>query len=292
MSEPRQHSEFPVQNGFAVLMSVFAGERPEFLHESLESISVSDKLPTQVVLVEDGPLGKSLLEVIELYRSRLPIHSVQTKQNVGLPAALNLGLHHVSHELVARFDTDDLCTSTRFQCQTRFLTENPQIAAVSAWVEEFDTQSGATLSLRSPPMLHHQLVRYAKLRSPLNHPAVMFRKSAVLAVGGYQSDKSFEDYSLWIRLVLAGYQIANIPQVLVRMRAGRSQMDRRRGLAYARNELAFVQKLCRLGFMSRLEGARYLALHTPFRLMPGGMLNFVYQQGLRSRHRLTPTSSA
>jgi glycosyltransferase involved in cell wall biosynthesis len=282
----------PMRSGFSVLMSVYAAERPEFLSESLQSIADSDDLPAEVVLVEDGPIGEPLLDVVDSFRSKLPIRSLRLERNAGLPAALNIGLQHAQHEFVARFDTDDVCAPTRFGRQMLFLEEHPQVAAVGGWVEEFDTHSRSTLSLRSPPILHEQLVRYARLRSPLNHPAVMFRKSAVLAVGSYQSDKYFEDYSLWVRLILAGHQIANIPHVLVRMRAGRSQVERRRGLTYVRHELAFVRKLCRLGFLSQLEALRYVLLRTPFRLMPGGVLNFVYQRRLRDRPGLTPNSSA
>lgn len=268
---------------FTVLMSVYAKEKAEFLEASLSSLLTAHDPPTEVVLVEDGPLPQGLLQIIEHYRHQLAIRSVPLARNVGLPAALNQGLHHAKCELVARFDTDDLCEPDRFSTQLGFLAEHEDIAAVSGWVEEFDSKSGDVLALRAPPLTHAQLIRYAKMRSPMNHPAVMYRKSAVLRVGGYEDDVGFEDYSLWLRLILAGFKLANLPRVLVRMRAGSSQIDRRRGWAYASHERSFVRKFRRAGFFSWADSVAYIALHTPLRFLPRNMLNFLYQRRLRRR---------
>ena len=41
---------------FSVLMSLYAKERPDFLRQSLDSIFSQTIAPTEVVIVEDGPL--------------------------------------------------------------------------------------------------------------------------------------------------------------------------------------------------------------------------------------------
>lgn len=48
------------------------------------------------------------------------------------------------------------------------------------------------------PETHEEIVKYTKHRIPLNHPAVMFRKNAVLTVGGYSGFP--EDYCLWVKM--------------------------------------------------------------------------------------------
>ncbi|HIH7879638.1 TPA: glycosyltransferase [Streptococcus suis] len=56
---------------FSVLMSVYEKEKPEFLRESLESILVNQTMiPTEVVLVEDGPLNQGLYSILEEFKSR------------------------------------------------------------------------------------------------------------------------------------------------------------------------------------------------------------------------------
>lgn len=50
------------------------------------------------------------------------------------------------------------------------------------------------LSVRKVPEQHEDILRFAKGRCPVNHPVVMFRKSAVLKAGGYKHFPLFEDY--------------------------------------------------------------------------------------------------
>ncbi len=264
---------------FSVLMSVYARENPKFLRASLQTVVESTILPDEIVLVEDGPIPQQLSEVIEEFRSVLPICSVRLAANIGLPGALNAGLANCSHEIVARFDTDDLCEPYRFERQIEFLVKHPDVAALGAAVQEFEPLTGVAQGIRSPPETHDALMTFALLSSPLNHPTVMFRKSAALCVGAYPThmNVAFEDYALWLRLVLAGYRLANLPEVLVRMRAGVAQASRRSGLAYAKQEIAFALEFRKAGFFSTLQCLRFMLLRVPLRFLPKKQLICVYK---------------
>ena len=51
---------------FSVLLSVYKKENPIYLKEALDSVWEKQTLrPTEVVVVEDGPLTKELYEVLE-----------------------------------------------------------------------------------------------------------------------------------------------------------------------------------------------------------------------------------
>ena len=117
--------------------------------------------PTEVVLVEDGPITEALRAVIDAARSKLNIVSVPLARNVGLPGALNAGLAACQHQLVARFDTDDLCVPERFEKQLAFMVSHPEVAALGTAIQEFDLATGAKLGLRAPPPDHVALVRRA-----------------------------------------------------------------------------------------------------------------------------------
>ena len=261
---------------FSVLMAVYAGEQPANLGEALESLCLSDEMPTEVVIVEDGQLPQELHAVLDQYRRRLPIVSVKLTINMGLARALDTGLKNCKFELVARFDSDDISMPSRFTEQLDFLGHNAKIAAVGAWVEEFESGSPIARSLRVVPANPVELKTFAKLRNPFNHPAVMFRRSIVMQVGGYQDEPAFEDYSLWLRMLQAGFQIANIPRALVRMRAGPGQTKRRMGLQYARNELKFAAKFYRLGYFTWAEYLKFIACRIPLRLLPITLLRRAY----------------
>ena len=69
---------------------------------------------------------------------------------------------------------------------------------------------------------HPQLL----VESPLFHPAVCFRASAVESVGGYRDGILPEDYDLWLRLVSAGHRLQNLPQEVVAIRDRSDRLTR------------------------------------------------------------------
>ena len=70
----------------------------------------------------------------------------------------------------------------------------------------------------------------------MNLQTILCRKSAVLAVGGFQDWFCEEDYYLWIRLILAGKQMANLGATLCYVRVGIEMYQRRGGWKYFKSE--------------------------------------------------------
>ena len=75
---------------FSVLMSVYHKEKPEYLRQSFDSIYQQSVAPTEIILVEDGPLTPSLYEAINDEEQRFPqLRRVVLPTNQGLGVALN-----------------------------------------------------------------------------------------------------------------------------------------------------------------------------------------------------------
>ncbi|MDP1086604.1 amylovoran biosynthesis protein AmsE, partial [Klebsiella pneumoniae] len=74
--------------------------------------------------------------------------------------------------------------------------------------------------LKSVPILHEDIVKFAQKRSPFNHMTVAYKKSVIDKVGGYQHHLYMEDYNLWLRVIGAGYKVGNHPNVLLYARVG------------------------------------------------------------------------
>lgn len=265
---------------FSVLMSVYAKESPLFLEKSLQSIACNSLQPNEIVLVEDGPLTQELSSVIDAYRDVLNIVSVRLNENVGLGRALNTGLQYCSHELVARCDSDDINRTYRFSSQVRYLQDHPEIAVLSGWVEEFSINPGDQSRIRKVPA-GAEILTYSRKRNPFNHPAVMFRKSSVLACGGYQHDPLYEDYALWVRIIHGGVRCDNLQEVMVDMRVGSGLYDRRGGWSYAKNEILIQSKFYKIGFLSLFQFISNLLFRVPIRLMPAILRRFFYINFLR-----------
>lgn len=268
---------------FAVLMAVYAGERPEYLGQALDSLCASRVPVRELVLVEDGPLTPALSAVIDQYRARLPIHSVVLPRNGGLGPALTAGLKACQSPWVARFDTDDLIEPDRFERQIDWLQAHSEVGLCGGWISEFDhdPQAADEQRLRRVPQTHDQIVAYARRRNPFNHMTVMFRKDAALAAGAYGDEPLYEDYALWVRMLQQGTRTANLPDVLVRVRAGGGMFARRGGWKYVRSEYAMQRTFLRSGFISPLRFLANLALRLPVRLAPTGLRKLVYQRLLR-----------
>lgn len=258
----------------SVLMSVYKAEKAEFLAESLESLKQQTLLANEVVLVEDGPISAELKAVIESYRQAINVKSVRLPNNVGLGAALNHGLKHCQHEIIARMDSDDISLPERFAVQYQYMLCNSEIVACSSYVEEFAEDSIIT-SIRKLPTTHQKIVKYAKFRAPLNHPATMYRKSAILSVNGYPALFP-EDQALWAVLISKGFILSNLPEVLLRMRTNRHFLGRR-GWKFYQGQLRVLEFRRRLRQVSTIEYLANLIFLSVIRLPPRWVRSLLYK---------------
>ncbi len=267
---------------FSVLMSVYHGERPEYLDAALTSLQSSRVALPEVVLVEDGPLPDALHVVIGRHAGVLNLRRVVLQENAGLGPALTAGLQQCSHEWVARFDTDDLIVADRFERQLEQIRQFPDIDVFGGWIREFDNDlSEDSMRLRRVPRDHADIVDYAKGRNPFNHMTVMFRRELALSLGGYRNEYLYEDYALWVRMIQAGARTANLPVVLVNARAGAGMYGRRGGWRYVTGEIRAQWGFYRTGFIGLPRLAVNLLSRVPVRLMPGAVRRFIYERVLR-----------
>jgi len=264
---------------FSVLMSIYYKEKAEYFNRAMESIWNEQTVkPNEIVLVQDGSLTDELYESINKWQEALEdvLQIVPLEKNVGLGDALNIGLDKCNYEFVARMDTDDISLNNRFEKQLKIL-KNSDIDICSSWVSEFDDNEQTIVSYRKLPQNHNKIIKYAKNRCPINHPAVMYKKSSVFNAGGYQKMMWFEDYYLWIRMILQGSQFYNIQEPLVNMRAGYGQLERRSGFKYAISEFNLQKEFLNLKFITKLEFIRNTLLRFTIRLMPKMIIKLIYK---------------
>lgn len=265
-------------NLFTVLLSVYCKESPVYLSQSLSSIWDDQyQKPGQIVLVKDGPLTLALNAVIDDWVAKLDdiITVVNLPENIGLAGALNKGLQYCRFDLVARMDTDDIAMPERFKLQTLFMNSQPEVAVSSGFIEEWNADFTTKLSSRSLPLTHNEIVAFAKLRSPISHPAAIFRKSVILDVGGYENIYP-EDHLLWVRVIQNGYKLANIPDVLLRMRTG-EEFVTRRGYIFLKGELVSYWLMYRSGFINIGELIKASTLRSLVRLAPKFVKLWLYK---------------
>ncbi|MGL5409474.1 MAG: glycosyltransferase [Shewanella sp.] len=267
-----------LDDGFSVLLSVYKKEFSHHVRSSLTSIWDHQSLkPNQIVLVKDGALTAELDCEIDKWKDKLGdvFTIVSLNDNVGLASALNYGLQYCKYDLVARMDTDDIAMPERFDLQVAFMKANEDIVVSSGYIEEWNADFSAKMSSRVLPLDNNNIVKFAKMRSPISHPACIFRKSVIIEVGGYPTIYP-EDHLLWVRVLLAGYKLANIPQVLLRMRAGEDFISRR-GYNFLKGELASYRIMYQLKFITVGQYLKACVFRTLVRLPPPKLKVLLYK---------------
>lgn len=265
---------------YSVLMSLYKKEHPEYLRLSLDSMLKQTVKPDEIVLVEDGPLTVELYEVIEEYRSNL--HLVVNTTNLGLGLALNKGLKECKNDLVARMDTDDISKPNRCEKQLTRFKEKPELAIVGSHIDEFIGEKENVISQRRVPIDSRSIYEYAKKRSAFNHPTVMYRKSAVLSVGGYNDLKRNQDVDLFGRMLFKGYKAENIDEALLWFRTSNELSIRRKSWENTKSYIDTIRKFWMMGYSSFIDYMIVAMAQTSLFFMPTFLQNWFYKQFLRN----------
>ncbi len=266
---------------YSVLMSVYAKEKPEYLRESMMSIFNQTIATDDFVLVCDGPLTVELDAVIAEMQQTFGsiLHVYRLERNSGLGVALNEGLKKCRNELVARMDSDDISRPERCEKQLTFFENHSEISLSSGTIQEFIQDSNHPTGKRKLPLMDADIRKFSKKRNPMNHPCVMFKKSAVIASGGYKETYHlFEDYYLWVRMLMKGYHAGNIEDVLLDMRAPEDIYLRRGGKQYADDMLRFHKWMRNSGWSSMGNYLTGAVPHAVICMLPNSVRRLVYRE--------------
>ena len=263
---------------YSVLMSLYKKEHPEYLRLALDSMLNQTVKPDEIVLVEDGPLTPELYAILDEYPM---LHRVKNEKNLGLGLALNEGLKVCRNELVARMDTDDISKPDRCEKQLRRFEEKPELAIVGSHIDEFVGTPDNIISQRKVPLTSEAIYNFAKKRSAFNHPAVMYRKSAVMAGGGYSDLKRNQDVDLFGRMLFKGYKAENIDEALLWFRSSDELAARRKSWENTKSYIDTIKKFWKMGYSSFADYAKVAVAQTGMFILPASMQNWVYKKFLR-----------
>ena len=197
-------------------MPVYNAER--FLREAIDSILAQSFKPFEFLIIDDGSTDSSA-EIVESYKDER-IRFIRNERNLGITPTLNKGIALASCELVARMDADDISHPQRLQKQYVYMKRNPRTAMLSTWARVITEDK--------------RLIRLERYRSNfyyynltfecwIYHPTIMFRKSAVEAIGMYRMPYS-EDYDLFWRMSTR-FPISNLAEPLVDYRISPTSLN-------------------------------------------------------------------
>jgi NDP-4-keto-2,6-dideoxyhexose 3-C-methyltransferase len=171
--------------------------RADYLALAIRSILNQTLTNFEFIIVDDGSEAATQRQLAEFAASDARIRLLRLNQNVGLTRALNVGLKHVSGKYVARQDADDVSNSERLAITVAFLDKNSSLDAAGTYVELIG-HSGQHLGMsRIEPD-----IRQLKSRNVLVHGSMVFRKSSIDRIGGYnESMRLAQDYEMYLRMI-------------------------------------------------------------------------------------------
>ena len=196
-----------------VLMPAYNVEK--YIEEAITSVLQQTFSDFELVIVNDGSTDMTE-NIIKVFND--PRIILINQPNQGVAAALNKGLKIAKGDYIARFDADDICMPKRFSIQLGFLLNHPDYIIIGSDVDYIDMHNEFVFSYTSSYYTNEE-IQLNKLKTcPFIHSNVLFRKDAVINVGGYNIHAhTFEDHLLWQKILATG-KGCNLSEKLLKVR--------------------------------------------------------------------------
>ena len=140
-----------------------------------------------------------------------------------------------------------------------------------------------TIKPITPNMADIIIKKYQRRRDGFNHVTVMFKKTAVLKAGNYQSCLLMEDTYLWANMFMSGANSKNIDDYLVYARVGSDMFERRGGWSYYKKYKQGRKQVYKTGFISWWDYRHTLNIQLVVALMPNKLRGLVFKKMLHKK---------
>jgi glycosyltransferase involved in cell wall biosynthesis len=229
----------------SVLVTTFRHAR--FVREALNSLVAQTTRDFEVIITDDASDDETP-EIVRawLNERHLPARFIQNRSNRGLCANRNTARALANGEFVCSLSGDDRYEPDRIARQLACFRVLPaDVAAVysDASLIHADGAGAGESFLRkrlgSEPLPDgRQFFRRLLRGNFIPAPAVMARRAAIDAVGGYDESLMIEDWDMWLKLSHR-FRFHHVPGALVKYRLLPTSLSHDPALVFARLESAF-----------------------------------------------------
>jgi glycosyltransferase involved in cell wall biosynthesis len=199
----------------------------DYLETAVESILAQSFSSLELILVDDHS-DDAAIRRLSTADPRLVLLENPGR---GVSSAFNTGLSRARGELIARMDSDDVSMPDRIERQYNYFQYHSDVDICGACVVIFTDGEVAGGNIRyqtwlnacrSPEAIHRELF----IESPIPNPTAMFRREAILRLGGYHDPDWPEDYDLYLRADALGMRMGKPEPVLLRWREHAQRLTR------------------------------------------------------------------
>lgn len=212
----------------SVIMAVY--NCADTISDAIESILNQTYNDWEMIICNDCSTDNTF-EIVKKYADKYKdkIILIENEQNMKLPASLNHCLKYATGKYVARMDGDDISYPERFEKQIEFLKNHPNIDLVGTGMTVYNGKEIIGQVTR-PEMVDKNSLR---LQPCFCHATIMTYKYVYDKLKGYSLEKRAlraEDVDLWFRFFAAGFNGANIPDLLYQVTDDEAAYKRRKFL--------------------------------------------------------------
>ena len=219
--DERNYSEIPAGGWPGVTILIPAYNEEAVIATSIGAALACDYPSLEVLVLDDGSKDDTAGAARAAAGGDPRCEVVRDEVNRGKAERLNIGFARARHDLILVTDADAHLHPAAVRHLVERLNRSPMVAAVAGG--PFVTNRGyliAALQVLEAAAVIGLIRRTHSLTGRVGVVAGvcgLFRRDAVLAVGGYDDKMATEDIDLTWRLLLAGWHTAYAPDALVGM---------------------------------------------------------------------------
>lgn len=221
-----------------------------FVGQAIRSVRAQTYQNIELILVDDGSTDGSKDEIRELLAGT-ETRFIDLPKNIGNCAAFNQGYRASKGEYLIDLAADDLLLPTRVELGVRDFSQGAHNAGVhfcdAFLIKENGQTMGTHYSRNSEGRIIEQIPTGYIYQSLISRyficpPTMMFRRSVLDALGGYDESLHYEDFDFWIR---SGREFQYIfqPAPLVKKRLVKHSHSRRQS-AFRSPHLSSTLRVC------------------------------------------------
>jgi glycosyltransferase involved in cell wall biosynthesis len=187
-----------LENNILVSVLITTYNCENFISKTIDSLLSQTYSNVEIIIIEDGSSDRTI-EILKNYADKSNKIKVYYPGRIGRAKALNFGLSECNGKYVAINDADDYSLPTRIELQVNWMENNPEygLLGTAKWVQDSLGNKWKEKVISKNKDIREFLMK----GQPIQHSSVMFRRTVLLEVNGYNENISFLlDRDIFIRI--------------------------------------------------------------------------------------------
>jgi alpha-1,3-rhamnosyltransferase len=188
-----------------------------YVEASIASVLAQTYANVELLVVDDGSSDDSVERIQRL--QALHGFAFIVQKNQGLSRTLNESIARVRGDLIVSFGSDDVMLPQRLALQVAYMHGKPEVGICAGNIEEIDAvgdSRGAPRPLPQRRLDFDDVFLNRQVGAPA--PTQMYRREALIKVGGFDPEIRLEDLYITLKITRAGYFVDILPDVLAQYR--------------------------------------------------------------------------